>query len=91
MLSNYNPHRAASNAPAFRSSVQNQVSNFFQDDFFGDFHREFENLSKGMLSRFDSQFSNFGAPFSSMMRNFDEDFASMANFSNSNTHIIWKN
>lgn len=89
MLSPYNPHtpaqRARSNAPIARSSLQNQmVSNFFQDDFFSDFHQEFQNFSNRMLSRFDGHFSNFGnfaSPFSSMLKSFDEDFALMNNFS----------
>jgi len=87
MLSRYNPNtasqRALSNAP--RSSLQNQmVSNFFQDDFFSDFHQDFENLSNKMMSRFDHHFTDFANPFSSMLKGFDEDMASMSNFSDCN-------
>ena len=82
MLSNYNSNqRAYSNAPVGRSSLQSHaVSNFFNDDFFSDFHREFDNFSNRMMSRFDQNFSDFGSPFT-MMRNFDDNVASMSNFS----------
>jgi len=33
-----------------------------------------------MMSRFDQNFSDFGSPFT-MMRNFDDNVASMSNFS----------
>lgn len=86
MLSTYNPQapnqRARSNAPVARSSFQNNMMTpFFQDDFFSDFHKEFENFSNKMISRFDSHFGNFGSPFSSMLKGFDDDFVSMSNFS----------
>ena len=92
MLSHYNPHsasqRALSNSP--RSSLQgNIVSTFFQDDFFSDFHKEFENMSNKMMSRFDKHFGDFGAPFSSMLSRFDEDFASMGNFSDRNKLLLY--
>ena len=77
MLSHYKPHSAIqialSNAP--RSSLQgNMVSTFFQDDFFSDFHKEFENMSNKMMSRFDKHFEDLGEPFSSMLSRFDYDF-----------------
>lgn len=89
MLSKYNPHtqsqRSYSNAPVTRSSLQtNAMSNVFQHDIFSNFHREFENMSNQMMTRFDSHFSNFGDPFSSMLQGFDDDFANMGNFSDCN-------